>query len=502
METGINTENNFSNLYNLFTCLTRDLTNNKFVELSDKIRDEYNTTLNKEIYINYVCMAFYTRDIIQGLGERELFYWFINELIFKEWNSINFNFELFKLMGEYGCWHDLYRFWEKRPRNIIYNKCVEYYLDQLLDDDINISKGEKISLASKWMPRENSKYSYFFKSMIEQIKYDDEKYSHACKRLRRLIVKLTEYTNVVETLMCSNNFSKIIPSTVPSIALKKYKKTFLNNTSNDDRINCSNNFKKYINNPNKKLNGKRLRPDEIINMFPNEPDIMKLLEKQWDDIKNDIKNKEHFKDIITIADFSGSMYRTVGNTISISIAKGLAILIAQLSGYNKFMSFSETPNWIDFSKYNTLTDIIKYINENEELSSGLSTNFEAVYRLILNEIKQEKIKHPKMIICITDMGFNQASNNNNNNNMIDEFCELGIEPPKLIIWNVSAEYRGEYQHSSNNEYVYTISGWSQNILKNIISGEDIISKLKNPENTMIEIIRNDRYKKIIDIFNF
>lgn len=501
-------------LYNLYTTLTRDLDKEQYDKLAESIFERVNS--NNKLLAYFAVMAFYTRDIREGLGERRLFYWMLENLVKYE----NVFRGLMRVVHEYGSWHDYYRMLDNIKNENVEKMVINIYIAQL-KKDIELYKSgeiEKISLAAKWLPREKSKYSTFYKKVASEMKM-------SYKELRKIVAELSKETGVVEQKMCANEYAKIVPKLVPSVCLKKNRKAFLNlkkdgstqRSEKEDRIKCAENFNISVE-KGEQLKGRTVRPDQIVNEINNIRNKtaveLDILENQWKDIVISVQEKvekSKFQDLLVLADTSGSMSSKVGDTTCLNVSVGLALLLSELAGHNRFLTFESEPHWMNLSECSRL----RYrVNRAYLAPWGGSTNFEAAMMCVLNALPAKtpvttfmaggEIAYcPKMVICITDMGFDSASDNSWNKTVVDElrkkFEDKGYELPKLVIWNVSGKFKGQYHHDKEDLGVYTISGWSKNIINYILSGEDFLSKINTPVDQMLEVLNSERYKQIYDI---
>lgn len=90
----------------------------------------------------------------------------------------------------------------------------------------------------------------------------------------------------------------------------------------------------------------------------------------------------------------------------------------------------------------------------------MSTNFIAVFDLILNKAIESRLSQsdmPSTVICISDMEFDQADREKTNFEAIsDKYEESGYRMPKLVFWNVQGRV-GNVPVQSNQKNVALVS---------------------------------------------
>ena len=204
----------------------------------------------------------YIRDPIRGLGEYHLAYTCIWVWYFYYPKLAKFAFHSFLFQSsidskQIGSWKDVKYF-----SNYIFQRTnnkqhpLIQYACKLMSDQIKKDNKEysiylqsshtkyysnnrnnyiipTISLASKWCPRENKKYNWIFKKIVE-IYYNIHPHTKASYRVkyyrkfRKIIAKLNRYNDTLEINQCSRNWANIKYSKVPSCAWKRYILSFMN----------------------------------------------------------------------------------------------------------------------------------------------------------------------------------------------------------------------------------------------------------------------------------
>lgn len=408
---------------------------------------------------------FYIRDIYHGIGFRDMFRTLMNIVIDKYGED---SFDVFNDIVELGRWDDTFVYLNHPSTKDL---AINRIKGQLIADDIS----EHPSLLAKWMPTKAGKKTT--KASIQMIK---DLGIHP-KEYRRLVKKLRDKLNIVETHLTNKEYNKIEYSHVPSKAMNKYKNAFLRH---DPR------FKDYVDNLSSgktKVNVKTLFPHDIFYDYDEvrhsyyRPDVdilipkeeQDLKEAQWKTMLESIKS-QNTSNTIVVPDSSGSMVTNISNSsgTAIQVAFALAIMFSQLLEgpfKDKFITFSNRPELVELSPYSTLAEKAKHIYSISQIED---TNIEAVYDLILQaslniENKEEYIDR---IVIISDMQFNQGTMNSGVSTFEHakmQFASHGIPFPEIVFWNVNAR-RVQFP-TSNNEDVKLVSGFSKGVLESVMN---------------------------------
>lgn len=443
---------------------------------------------NKEYALKWL---FFARDIREGLGERRLFricykrLFELDNILFKQ-NLHNF--------AEYGRWDDLVSLIgisygsDKDIANMI--------LEQLAQDIIDCDNNKPISLLAKWLPSENASSKQTKALARDVIKL----LGMSPRQYRLMLSKLRAHLNVVETQMCSNEWSKIDYEKVPSLANLKYKDAFMKHDM-ERRLDYLSSVAKG----ERKLNMKVATPVDVVSKYRNfrsrrtMGDVDPALELAWKNLKDVM-----VEDTLVVADGSGSMLLTVSGQIeALDVANSLAIYTSEHNSgvyKDKYITFSSKPQFVDLSEANTLRDKLQIANKHNEVSN---TNIEAVFNLILQTAIKNSIPQNEMIkniLIISDMEFDAAQRGWRNSDPVltqplfdlikRRYSDAGYALPKLIFWNVNS--RTQTIPLVENELgVALVSGFSQNVLKMVMTNN------LNPYDILIETITSPRYDAII-----
>jgi hypothetical protein len=401
-------------------------------------------------------LAFQTRDVRGGKGERDLFTVMFNHLL----NIRPFlALKLVDLIPEYGSWRDVMVIF----RDVIsFDAAVRYlYAEQIRSALFHLIKTQlekdeadmadrkpSISLLAKWMPREGSEDDVLAKWLARALYPDAKMVSQCLKAYRKRIAPLNRYLETTEIKMCAKEFALINPSSVPGRCLAKNTKAFLNEKltpghglrrpDDPDRMKCREHFMEFFAKAAEgkvKINGATTRyPHEIIKKIATsipkahcycetydcvgcEEADMSTSERQsliavWNEMVKKAKESGGLGKTIAMCDFSGSMQSSSSNRDTpywVSMAMGL--LISELTSdefKDTFLTFDSYPQWHKLPQ----GDIFKRFQSiSHSLGQGLSTDFQKALDMVLATLKANRVRpgeEPKDLIVITDMNFDAA----------------------------------------------------------------------------------------------
>lgn len=451
----------------------------EIVKAFDKAFEE-----NSEYAIKWL---FFARDIREGLGERRLFRIIYRRLF--ELNSEMFykNLDNISFYGRYDDLTSLIGISEESDEYII-----SMISSQLKTDLTNIQLGKPISLLGKWLPSENTS-SESTKKLARKIR---KMLGLSSKNYRLTLTKLRSYSNVVEVKMCGNKWSEIDYEKVPSLANLRYKDSFMVH-DRERRI-------EYLTSVSKgetKMNMSVATPVDVVSRYGSWriKEYDETLELAWKNLKDVM-----VEDTLVVADGSGSMTISIsGNTTALDVANSLAIYTSEHNTgvyRNKYITFSNTPQFVTFSEVDSLEEKLRIAREHNEVAN---TNIERVFDLILyvaleNDVpKDEMIKN---ILIISDMEFDEAQTTWHSDvevlsqtlfdSIKQKYSKYGYQLPKLIFWNVNSRTK-TIPLTENELGVTLVSGFSQNVLKMVMSNN------LNPYDVLVETITSERYDRVI-----
>jgi|694.fasta_scaffold09651_15 Mg-chelatase subunit ChlD len=493
-------------------------------------------------------MIGHTRDIIDGKGEYNLSYMmiYIWDKFFPE--LARFALKCFvnlsiddKTLHPYGSWKDIKYFCQyckDRGENINF-PLIQYSIKlinkQINNDYINlISNCDDISLVSKWVPREKSKFGWlyeslatdYFKLYMETAITDNSiiRATLKCKTdYRKLISSLNNKIDTLQIKQCRNDWKSIDFNNVTSISLLKQRNSFLNvnkngkvrHSDNIDRVTCAENFNKHIQkavNGEVEMKGKRISmvdfTKEALNLlYQNSGENIQtekdLLNSQWRD--NSSQNSSLGK-MIAMVDVSGSME---GDPLYAAIALGIRIAEKSILG-KRVMTFSSSPKWVNLEPYN---DFISQVEVIRKAPWGMNTNFYAALNMILNAIVENKM-YPEdvqdmVLVILSDMQMDSGDHCNKKTlyeTIKTKYEEAGMrihgrpyKPPHILFWNLRST-RG-FPTLSNQPNTSMMSGFSP-VLLNLFceQGLDALQSC-TPWLLLIKSLENERYKILETEFN-
>ena len=461
---------------------------------------------SKEALEDLCVLLFQTRNIRGGKGERALAYDMLGALDKKQ-HALSL--ALLPLFSHYGCWKDLFVL----GQNVVFKETVlDLTVKQFAADNAAIkAEGGKVSLLAKWAPREKSFNGLLAKWLANRLFPTSAILSERMKAYRKMVSALNKHIDTVEVKMCDRHFADIEPSHVPGRALQKYRKAFLNEASTFknghhdkfargersteyDRIEGAKHFSEHFAAGAKGdviLKGaETVYPHEVVEaVYQSHEDAeaeRNLRLGQWLAFVAKAKTSA-LRNCLAMCDFSGSM-----DGVPKMVSLALGMLIAEVSGSNKILTFDSEPKWHTFNPAHNLYEKVASIGN---IGHGLSTDFQKAMDLVLADIKERRVKPedvPKDLIVFTDMGWDHAcssseqspyTGNSYRNNVKTEQWQTHIQmirenfkragedmwgvpfvPPRIVIWNLRAAY-DDFHARADEEGVVMLSGWSPALFK-------------------------------------
>jgi hypothetical protein len=333
-----------------------------------------------------------------------------------------------------------------------------------------------------------------------------------------MLTSLRKHLNVVETKMSAKEWELIDYETVPSKANLVYNSAFLRNDEERRR-----NYLASLAKGEAKINASVLFPHEIVHNYADPRSYWRTsfkpedgtLEALWKALPDAVKG---CGTTLVVADGSGSMTSQVDRKSSVcalEVANALAIYFAErASGPYKdnYITFSETPQFVDLSKGKTLRDKLVIASKHNEVAN---TNIEAVFDLILktaitHSLPQEDL--PENLLIISDMEFDGCAVSGKPtkdrwgyarcNGTVDarlfetikaRYKAAGYKVPRLIFWNVCSR-TSTIPVKENDLGVALVSGFSTNLVKMVMSNKT------DPYECLLETLNSPRYLPIKEAF--
>ena len=425
-------------------------------------------------------ILFYGRDIRGGQGERQVFRHLFHYLGTEHPEIAK---RLVLLVPEYGRWDDLYAL-HKTPS---WETALNLMMMQFTSDVRCLSLGEEhpVSLLGKWLPSINAsspKTRQLGKEICRFFGLSERTYRKNLTALRKRI-------RIVEQMMCSKQWDKIEYDKVPSRASFMYRNAF---AANDGER-----YKEYlasVASGEKKINASTLYPHDIAAIYLKHSwnnEMHDTLDLLWKNLPNYIP-EDGFNGLV-VADVSGSMH---GTPKAMSI--GLAIYIAERNSspewQGKFLTFSHNPS---LQQVTGQTIAAKMCNLSRA-DWGMNTDLLATFRAVLDAGRAANLSNedmPKMLLVISDMQFDQATQGSTNLEAIKQmYEEHSYTMPRLIFWNVNGNSNVPMQVSDNG--VFLASGQSPSLVPAILS-----NKLIGPMDLVRQAVMIPRYDLVTNALN-
>lgn len=522
----------------LFTTLVRGQTYTYLNDHVQKIVEGAEKGLDSEVMRDLFVMAFQTRDVRGGKGEKKLFYNFFLSLLRQDREVA---LKVLSLVPEYGCWRDM---WE--IANMIPELEHEIFLTAMhtfVKDMGHFVSGEapKMSLLAKWLPREGSGTYPGMAQKIAKVLFPNETSDR--KRMilyRKHVSAMNKALKTVEIKMCGKSWAEITPEAVPGRCLKNHKKAFLNEPGrehphahtlrypkNNDRNECRQNFLKFIEElkeGRKKAKGADVvMPHELVKPLVDEERMSKeeveIIQGQWNSIREKTLELGGLGKSVAMCDFSGSMS---GLPKLISLALGILISEVNHAAFkDHILTFDAVPTWHSFTGMGSLKKKVDSICG--DLGQGLNTDFYKACMTIVEKMKGHRVpigEEPEDLIVLTDMGFDAAAARHtvyrDEAEKVDWSTQLepireafrkageevwgessGWKPPRIVIWNLQAKYN-DFHAKADQEGVVQLSGWSPSMLK-ALQAKGV--QIRTPYEGMRQILDDPRYDPIRVIWN-
>jgi len=448
-----------------------------------------------------VAIIFNGRDRLNGKKEKKI----SNQaMIWLKNNKPNTYYDnIITYVNKYGCWKDLLY--------ISYHSDNKYELKlfakKLLDDKILLDNNENVSLCAKWAPTENSrcdKRKHMAKKIATEIYGIDDKRKME-KYRKNLIVPLRDKINIVEKLMCNNEWDKIKYEQVPGIASKKLINAFMKHDKER--------YLKYLSDVrcgNKEIKVTGILPHELTkyyieNRYTNDgnDNYCETIELQWNAIVDNVKKNGVLANSLAIVDLSGSMFNARNGSIPAQVATALGILTSLCCEgifKNKFITFSDYPKLVTLNISQDKPSLLDYIKSMLNIDYGFSTDFVKCCDCIIRYGIENNIpdcEMPKKLFVFTDMQFNDATDSGDTietiyDNIINKFKLSGFTAPKFIFWNLNSQSNNAFPVNYDTEGTAIISGFSEQLLKIFMNYDDF-----NPNIIVNEIL--EPYEKNVII---
>lgn len=419
---------------------------------------------------------FYARDAREGIGERRLFRVVMQYLATLKPDIVR---SVLKLVSEYGRWDDMLCLLETP----ISGEVEAVIIHQLSEDITNMNKGQPVSLLAKWLPSSNASSmttKMYANILCKAMELTQKKYRQTLSRLRK-------YIDVVERKMSAKQWNEINYEAVPSRANLIYNDAFLRNDEERRRE-----YLDALSKGKAKINASVLFPDDIVNKYYSGiySTTVRALDKTLEGLWKALPTLTT-ENTLVVRDGSGSM---MGKPMDVSTA--MAIYMAERSTgefHNQFITFGAKPKLISLDGMDTLREkLLKTYRETDCSNTNIKAVFDLILRTAVNN-KMSQADMPKNIVIISDMQFDGVRFNFTQplfESIAADYAQYGYKMGRLIFWNVD-EYHSNVVPIQQNELgVVLISGYSQNLVKMVMSGET------DPYECLVRQLNDKRYDAV------
>jgi hypothetical protein len=488
-------------------------------------------------YINYYILLYkliiHTRDIFVGKGERDLTYMMI-WIWYKQFPVLAIH--AIKTICEketysYGSWKDINYFCNyikenslEKTEDSIIETCIYLFNQQLIKDLKNQEDLKRISLVSKWIPREKSKkFGWLYHKCAIQwshIMYPEYYYfvttkpsipfQHKIKReYRRNISTLNKKLDTVQIKQCKNEWKEINFHNVSQRTKQNQFNVFLNQDmygyirrQNHDRIICRENRISYefqqqqphhqnLNQQSKKEIYSSFSMNDLIKEieFAQTIEYMERININWDNVKKTIL--QNTENIIPLFDLTTTNYI---NGLSISI------MLSEISKIqNKILVYDEIPVWVNLSETNSLLEKVAKIQEIKNSKHVETSNiFTALELLLLSSLNTNLSPEDvaNLVLCIVSDFSTPMKELHLHIQYI--FHKNGYpKTPHIIYWNISLQHSIYYPCSAFTPRTLMISGTTSSCFQFL---NDPLWKEYTPYTYLCNILGQKRYSEIETFF--
>ncbi len=401
-----------------------------------------------------VRILLWVRDIRGGAGERQTFRSLLSLI---ENGDKVLTKALIRKIPEVGRWDDMLCFTQPYA--------VDYAFG-IIASALRDGNG----LCAKWMPRKGD----YAISLRKHLGLSPKDY-------RKLLVRLTK---VVETDMCSKNWSGINYEHIPSRASSIYGKAFMRN----DPVRYGE-YLEALENGDAKVNTSAIFPYDVIRGMRR--GNAKLANAQWNSLPDYLEGSD--ENLLCVVDTSGSMMCNVNAGTSeltcMDVALSLGLYVCERSKgifKDQFITFSPNP-----SLQTVKGSLSERYNQMSRAGWQMNTDLQAVFNLILHSAVREDMSEsdmPTKILIFSDMEFDRCARNATNFEEIERKYEShGYKRPDIVFWNLNAR-EGNSPVRFDQEGTALVSGFSPVIMKSLLSGKNT-----TPFAMMMEVIMSERY---------
>ena len=485
--------------------------------------------------VKTVAIIFNGRDRLKGKKEKRV----SNQamLWLRENKPYTYMSNIITYINKYGRWKDLLNICYENEGDGIISKHYELkiFADKLRDDitDLNIEAAEaseaseakdkkkvNISLCAKWAPSENDRNDQrkHFAKKLATILYGKDDTKKMEKYRKEYLAPLRKKINIVEALMCNNEWDKINYECVPGVASRRLHNAF---NKHDSVRYCE--YLAKVRSGNAKINVTGILPHELANYYVNlrstqdEYEENETIELQWRTIVDNVKSCGILGNSLAIVDLSGSMFSASNGSIPAQVAISLGIITSQCCNgmfKNKFITFSDKPELVslipdelykEYTDKGTEPSLYTCFKSMVNIDYGYNTDFVKCCNMIIKYGKDNNINDqdmPKKLFIFTDMQFDEATTDNDKETncietlyrtIVKMFKAADYTAPKFIFWNLNSSHKQSFPVNCKTEGTAMISGFSEQLLKIFMTYDEF-----KPELIVEEILAQYLQDIVID----
>lgn len=463
-----------------------DSTNNAFLDFfyeagnartKDK-EDIYTLVENSKVCDkeNTIRLIGYMRDVRNGLGERKGFRTAMQSLIASGLKVKPK--KLFDWCMEYGRADDYFETVYSSYKGEELKEFTEVIKKALAKD----VKAKAPTLLAKWLPSINA-----------SSKETKDKAKVLCKCLdmtekdyRKTLAGIRKKIKLIETFLTNKDYS-FEYSSIPSLAMLKYKNAFIRNDSER--------YMEYlaaVNSGDKKMNMAVAEPRAIYRMWQSRK-YGEVVEAAWKSLKQqDLTNIK----FLPVLDTSGSMQgapQEIGTSLAVYFSEKLPQPYR-----DKIITFSEKAKYFDLSKFDTVCKKFEHLEDSCIIEN---TNIESVLHLVFKTAKDNGLTDEDIptLLFLSDMQFDSGIDEHMNCSYHEAFHHIaqsyGYKLPRIVYWNIDAYNYGNTPVRSDERGVVMLSGSSTNAIQALYHVD------KTPLETALKTVQSSKSgNALLDVF--
>ena len=435
---------------------------------------------------------FYLRDCRGGQGERRFWRVCMKWLAKERPEVAKRNI---KNVPMFGRWDDLY---------VFVGTTLETDMFQFVKEQLALDVQSKTpSLLAKWLKSENTS-SADSRRLAGKTR---NALGMTHREYRKVLSILRERINLLERLMSAGKWDEIEFDKIPSRAGMIYKNAFarhdIERMKENKEVQSYADFAKDI---TKKVNASVLNPVDIAERIfqhgywnsATETDRA-MYEKYWQNLKDYYNGREESG--IAVVDVSGSMS---GQPMNAAVSMGAYIAERGKGPFaNHFITFSGNPQLVKFEG----VDIYDKFHRAVKADWGMNTNIEATFDLLLKTALQHNCSNeelPSVLYIFSDMEFDACATTGPSftdrygnygykitasqtdtlfEKIKKKWASHGYKLPRVVFWNLACRHENIPAIGEGFSFV---SGFSMNMVEQILSGEDGYS-------LMMKKLNSERY---------